>query len=195
VLEEKTVAATNRLESQDPVRGAESPEHGRYSCMNLTPKEEYRCSGAVLHQICGEKGLDTEKSVRVLRDRVVRQMTARVMENKPGYLTGQASAPADVSTGIVYNETLGIHVPSNAGVERSKSVLLELDREVPPSTTEEPEAILWLISHLHEFFKLQLVGERNFVIRVLPPFSGSVLRFFGGCSEAERVGSNASRNC
>jgi hypothetical protein len=66
-------------------------------------------------------------------------------------------------------------------VERSNCVPLELVRQVPPSTTEEPGAILWLISRLDEIFQLQLVGDRDFIIRVLPLFSGSVLRFFGGC--------------
>jgi hypothetical protein len=150
--------------------------------MDLTPTEVYRCSGAELRQRCGEKGLDTEGSVQVLQDRVVRHLTARVMEDKPGDLTGQASAPTDLSTGIVYNETQGIRVPFHAGVvERSNSVLLELVRQVPPLTTEEPEAILWLISRLDENFQLQLVGDRDFIIRVLPLFSGSVLRFFWGC--------------
>jgi hypothetical protein len=60
-------------------------------------------------------------------------------------------------------------------------VLLELVRQVPPLSTEEPEAILWVVSRLDEIFLLQLTDDRGFIIHVLPLFSGSVLRFFGGC--------------
>jgi hypothetical protein len=48
-------------------------------------------------------------------------------------------------------------------------------------STEEPEAILWLVSRLDEIFSLQLIDDRGFIVRVLPLVSGSVLRFFGVC--------------
>jgi hypothetical protein len=104
------------------------------------------------------------------------------MKNKQEESTVQASAPADLSVGVIQNDPQNSNVSSDAGVcEGSNSVLLELVRQIPPLSTEEPEAILWVVSRLDEIFLLQLTDYRGFIIRVLPLFSGSVLRFFGGC--------------
>jgi hypothetical protein len=87
-----------------------------------------------------------------------------------------------LSEGVIQNDPQISNVSSDAGVgEGSNYVLLELVRQVPPLYTEEPEVILWVVSRLDEIFLLQLTDDRGFIIRLLPLFSGSVLRFFGGC--------------
>jgi hypothetical protein len=51
------------------------------------------------------------------------------MENKQEGLIVQASAPADLSAGIIHNDLQNSNVPSHAGVgERCNSVFLELVR-------------------------------------------------------------------
>jgi hypothetical protein len=104
------------------------------------------------------------------------------MEHKQEGRTVQASAKADLSEGVMQNNPQNSNVNSHAGVgEGSSSVLVELVRRVPPLSTEDPEAILWVVSRLDEIFLLHLTDDREFIIRVLPLFSGSVLRFFGCC--------------
>ena len=58
---------------------------------------------------------------------------------------------------------------------------MELLRQVPPLSTEEPEAILRLVSRLDEIYALGLIDDRGFITRILPLVSGALLRFFGGC--------------
>ena len=65
------------------------------------------------------------------------------------------------------------------GGSSSASVAVELLRQVCPLVSEEPEAILGLISRLNDIHALGLLEDKLFIVRVLPLVSGGVLRFFG----------------
>ena len=64
------------------------------------------------------------------------------------------------------------------------SVLVELLRQVIPLSSEEPEEILLLFVRLGEVYDLGLADDRQFVTRVLPLVSGSLLKFLGDCLRA-----------
>jgi len=71
---------------------------------------------------------------------------------------------------------------SQGGSQRTQfSVLVELLRQVAPQVSEEPEEILRFFVRLAEVHELGLVDDRQFVIRILPLVSGTVLKFLGGC--------------
>ena len=59
-------------------------------------------------------------------------------------------------------------------------LIVELLRQVPSLTSDEPEGILRLVSKLDEIHGLGL-ADKTFVIRVLPLLTGAVLKFFGEC--------------
>jgi len=63
----------------------------------------------------------------------------------------------------------------------SNSVFLELMRQVPRLSAEEPEAILRFIIRLDEIYALGLNDDGLFVVRILPLVSGAVLGYFGDC--------------
>jgi hypothetical protein len=64
---------------------------------------------------------------------VVRHLKARAMENKQGGLTVLASAPADLSAGIILNNPQNSNLPSRAGVvEGRNSVFVEFVRKSHP---------------------------------------------------------------
>jgi len=58
---------------------------------------------------------------------------------------------------------------------------VELLRQVPSLSSEEPEAILRLVSRLDEIHALGLTDDKMFVICILPLVFFAVLRFFGDC--------------
>ena len=73
------------------------------------------------------------------------------------------------------------------------SVLVELLRQFPALSSEEPEAILGLVSKLDETHGLGVVDYKMFVVRVLHMASGAVLRFFGLFKEWEELGTVQGR--
>ena len=54
-------------------------------------------------------------------------------------------------------------------------------RQVPPLTSEEPEAILRFIAGLEEVYMLGLCEDRVFMTCILPLVPGAIMRFFGEC--------------
>jgi hypothetical protein len=58
---------------------------------------------------------------------------------------------------------------------------VELLQQVPSLTSDEPEAILRLVSKLDGIHGLGLADDKTFVIRILPLLTGAVLRFFSEC--------------
>ena len=90
----------------------------------------------------------------------------------------QASDQTDVSADVVHKPPiLGNSSHGNAS-DNPVSVLVELLRQVPALSSEEPEAILGLVSKIDEIHALGLVDDKMFVVRVLPKVSSAVLRFF-----------------
>ena len=59
-------------------------------------------------------------------------------------------------------------------------------RQVPPLTSDEPEAILRFIARLDEVHMLGLCDDRSFVTRILPLVPGVIMRFFGECLRNQR---------
>jgi len=72
----------------------------------------------------------------------------------------------------------GSHV---GGCGKVVPVIVELLRQVPALSSEEPEAILGLVTKLDEIHALCLVDGKAFLVRMLPLVSGAVLRLFGEC--------------
>jgi hypothetical protein len=94
-----------------------------------------------------------------------------------------------LSAGIIHNDPLNGKVPSHACVGEGSSYVffLELVRQVPSLSTEEPEAILWLVSRLDEIFSLQLtvgapVPQQIAVLDFLSMPCDVVVRAMGDCS-------------
>jgi len=78
---------------------------------------------------------------------------------------------------------LGSHV---GGCGNVVPVVVELLRHVPAVSSEEPEAILILITKLDEIYAFGLFDDRAFLVRILPLVFGAVLQFFGECLRSGR---------
>jgi hypothetical protein len=61
-----------------------------------------------------------------------------------------------------------------------------------PLDSEEPEAIMKFV-RLDETHELGLVEDRVFIIRILPLFLVSVLKFVGRCLQQRKTGNSANR--
>jgi len=150
--------------------------------MAVTVSEIYKFNVEKLRHLCSEEGLDNEGPVRLLRERLVRHLTGTSMASKQDTETVQASARSDWSLdatrGGPQDHFLGSHV---GGFGNVVPVIVELLRHVPALSSEEPEAILVLITKLEEIHALGLVDDRAFLVSILPLVSGAVLRFFGEC--------------
>jgi len=155
--------------------------------MAVTASEVYKFNAEKLRQLCSEEGLDKEGPVRLLRQGLVRHLTGTSMASKQDTETEQASARSDLSLdstrGGPQDPFLGSHV---GGCGNVVPVIVELLRHVPTLSSEEPEAILGLITKLEEIHALGLVDDRAFLVRTLPLVSGAVLRFLGECLRIER---------
>jgi len=150
--------------------------------MAVTASEVYKFNAEKLRQLCSEEGLDNEGPVRLLRQRLVHHLTGTSMASKQDTETEQASARSDLSLDATrsgpQDPFCGSHV---GGCGNVVPVIVELLRHVPTFSSEEPEAILGLITKLDEIHALGLVDDRAFLVRILPLVSGAVLRFFGEC--------------
>jgi len=104
------------------------------------------------------------------------------MESKQHAETAQASVQSDVSLIATRSgppeANFGSHV---GGCSNVVPVIVELLRQIPSLNSDEPEAILRLVSKLDEIHGLGLADDKTFVIRILPLLTGTVLRFFGEC--------------
>ena len=111
--------------------------------MACTPSEVYRLSAEKLRQVCSEEGLDAGGPVQYLRQRIVRHLKVKNMASKRDNDTVQASAPTDLSADINQNGSQASNQCSHAsGIDNTNTVFVELLRQIPPLSTEEPEAIL-----------------------------------------------------
>ena len=120
--------------------------------------------------------------VRELRQRLVRHLKECLMAEQHEAKMPQASAPTDSSADSVLTRPLNVNDNSHVGSgDGSVPVLVELMRQVPPLTTEEPEAILCFVVRLNGIYALGLGDDRTFIVRILPLVSGAVLRFFEDC--------------
>ena len=151
-------------------------------CMAVTPSEIYKLNVDELRQLCSEERLSSEGPVGLLRPMLVWHLTGATIESKQHAETAQASVQIDVSLDATRSGPPEANFGSNVGgFSNVVPVIVELLRQVPSLTSDEPEAILRLVSKLDEIHSLGLVDDKTFVIRILPVLTGAVLRFFGGC--------------
>jgi len=146
--------------------------------MAVTPSEIYKLNVDELRQLCSEEGLSSEGPVRLLRPRLVRHLTGATMESKQHAETAHASVQSDVSLDGTRSRppesNFGSHV---GGCSNVVPVIVELLRQVPYLTSDDPEAFLRLGSKLDEIHGLGLVDDKTFVIRILPLLNGAVSRY------------------
>ena len=153
-----------------------------FRCIALTATDIYKLSVHELRQLCADEGLNSTGPVRVLRQRVVRHLKECTMASQQEAKTPQASAPTDLSADSILTRPLNANDYSHVGSsDGSVPVLVELMRQVPPLTTEEPEAILRFMVRLNGIYALGLGDDRSFIVRILPLVSGAVLLSFGDC--------------
>ena len=150
--------------------------------MALTPSGVYQLTGDKLRKLCSEEGLDADGPVRSLRQRLVCHLNVKAVVSRQDDETAQASVPTDLSADINQSGFQSSNQCSHAcGSDNTNSVFVELLRQAPGLSTEEPEAILQLVSWLEEIDALGLIDDKGFITRILPLVSGALLRFFGGC--------------
>ena len=150
--------------------------------MALTATDIYKLSVHQLRQLCVDEGLSSTGPVRELRQRLVRHLKECPMADQHEAKMRQASAPTDSSADFVLTRPPNFNDNSHVGSgDGSAPVLVELMRQVPTLTTEEPEAILRFVGRLNGIYALGLGDDRTFIVRILPLVSGAVLRFFGDC--------------
>jgi len=104
------------------------------------------------------------------------------MDGKGDQDAPQASVPKDLSRNPnqVISSVLG-EGSQGGGGPSPVPVLVELLRHVAPLSSEEPQEILRLFVRLGEINDLELVDDKQFITRILPLVSGSVLKFLGEC--------------
>jgi len=101
------------------------------------------------------------------------------MTSKQERESEQASARTSSSLGAAVGDPQNPNNSSHVGPGDSPvTVVVELLRKFQTLSSEEPEAILRLVSKLDEIHALELIDDRMFIIRILPLVSGAVLRFF-----------------
>ena len=150
--------------------------------MALSASAMCHLSADQLRQTCREWGLISDEPVRSLGHRLAETIKIRKMDQAGP----QEAVPATVPTDLLWDNT-GNTPPSLREVSHGGSevnpvpVLLYLLRQVPPQAWEEPEEILRLFVRLGEVRGLVVVDDRQFIIRILPLVSGSLLKFLSGC--------------
>jgi len=111
---------------------------------------------------------------------LLRHLTAKSIASKQDTETEQVSARSDLSLVATYSGLqdpfCGCHV---TGCSNVVPVIVELLWHKRTLSSEDPEAILGLITKLDEIHTLGFVDDRAFFVRILPSVSGAVLRFFG----------------
>jgi len=104
------------------------------------------------------------------------------MASKQDVDSEQASVQANLSADAIHAGPQNFSSISHVGgSDKPVSVFVELLRQVPSLSSENPEAILQLVSRLEEILALGLTDDKMLVIRILPLVFGAVLRFSGDC--------------
>jgi len=104
------------------------------------------------------------------------------MASKQDFDSQQAIAPTDLSSETIHAGPQSFSNSSHVGgSDNPISVFVELLRQFPSLSSEEPEAISRLVSRLDEVHALGLPDDRMFVICTQSLVSGAVLSFFGDC--------------
>ena len=143
--------------------------HFHFSCMVLTASEIYRLSADKLLQLCSEEGLNSEGAVRLLRHRLVRLLKAGTMAIHQDVKTPQASVSTDLSVDTIHDGPQSFANSSHVGGSDNPGfVFVELLRQVPSLSSEEPKAIFRLMYGLEEIYALGLTDDMRFVFRILP---------------------------
>ena len=122
--------------------------------------------------------MDSEGTFRVLRQRLVRHLSAGTMASKQDDVNIKARVSTKFSGETIQVGPHKTYDSSHAGANGApNSVLVELIWLFPRLSTENPEAILRFIARLDEIYALGLSDDRSFVVRILPLVSGAILRF------------------
>jgi len=99
----------------------------------------------------------------------------------------QASVQTNLSSDATHGGPENFRNSSHVGTsDNSVPVIVNLLRQVPSLSPEEPEAILRLVSRLDEIHTLGLMDDNMFIVCILPLLSGVVLRFVGDCTRDGR---------
>ena len=150
--------------------------------MALSASGVYYLTGDQLRESCVERGLNSDGPVRALRRRLAEYLRGANMDGEGDQDDIQASAQTDLLQTSAGNIPPTPSEVSQHGSDVSQTpVLVELLRQVVPLSSEEPEEILRLFVRLGEVYELGLVDDRQFVTRILPLVSGSVMKFLGSC--------------
>jgi hypothetical protein len=94
----------------------------------------------------------------------------------------QASTMTDSEREVVVTMSGG--ASHGSGVDNPTPVLVELLRQVPSLSSEDPDVIMWLFVRLDEIHALRLGYDKGFITRIFPLVSGSLLTFLGSCLRA-----------
>ena len=131
--------------------------------MALTAYEIYRLPADKLRQLCSEEGLDSEGPVRLLRQRVVRHLNASMMASQQDARTPKASVSTHLSADTIQTGPHNVDNSSHVGGSDSPvPVLIELLRRGSSLSSEEPEAVLWLVYGMEYIDALGLTDDRVF---------------------------------
>ena len=130
---------------------------------------------------CIKCGLDSSRTVRLLRRRLVDNINRAKMNGTQDQPDVQASVPTElVSNGAGPVPPFEVYTAHDAGEDGQAVVLVELLRQISPLRSEEPVEIMRLFVRLEEIYDLGLVIDREFIMRIMPLVGGSMLRFLGG---------------
>jgi hypothetical protein len=150
--------------------------------MALSASGLYRLNASQLRLECTERGLSCVGPVRVLRRRLAERIKDERMDQAGGRDDTQASESVDVLDPSEGPTPPGLgEEPQGSSGAGQVQVFVELLRQVPPLSSEQPEDILRLFVRLGEIHYLGLVPDKIFITRILPLVSGSLLQFLGTC--------------
>ena len=161
--------------------------------MAISVAEVYRLAVDELRKQCVERGIDSSGPVRVLRRRLVDHIRSNQMDEvgqQPPI--DQARVPTDLeSNGVENVSPIRVYCSHDGSGDGPVRVLIELLRQVSPGRSEKPEDIMYLFVRLGEIYDLKLVGDRVFMLRIMPLLTGSLLKFLGDCLQE----GNTSAEC
>jgi hypothetical protein len=149
--------------------------------MALSASEVYYLNADELRQACEGRGLETSGPVKALRERLAVFVRGRKMDEPGEVKAAQAGAQTDVVDNVSQTDMQNFSCCSHEGKHGLIGVLVELLRKLAPLSSEKPEQVLCFFVRLVGVYKLGLVADRVFIMRILPLTSGSVLEFLGRC--------------
>ena len=128
--------------------------------MAVTPSEVYKFNAEKQRQIYSENELDDEGPLRVLRQKLVGHWTGTSMAMKQQTENVQARALCDLSLDSTCGGHQEIFLGSHVGCcGIVVPMIVELFQHIPTPSSEEPEAILVLITKLDEIYAFSLDGD------------------------------------